>query len=445
MSNRTVKELPLMLAVCLALLLGVWPGQAAAQQAATERPRLGPAPTVPAGVGRPTAVDEVAGAVPAAQADGQIFAVDPENREASRTFFITYYQNAPAPAHGWTGDRVTCNAGATSQAFRDAVLLRINYFRAMAGVPAQVTFSETYNAKAQQAALMMSVNDQLSHSPPATWLCYSAEGAEAAGKSNLALGMYGWGAITGYMQDPGTGNGAVGHRRWILYPQTQTMGTGDIPPTGGRSSNALWVFDGRYGTTRPPTRDHFVAWPPPGFVPYQAVFPRWSFSYPSADFSQASVTLARNGQTLPLVKESVANGYGENTIVWIPNGMSSWDAWPKPASDTTYRVTISNAVVGGTPQTFWYDVVVMDPSQATPKPAASDFTGDLKSDILWRHATRGEVWLWPMDGATRASELQVRTVSEPGGRSAAWATRLATGRRTSCGGTRRRGCSTCGR
>ena len=56
----------------------------------------------------------------------------------------------------------------------------------------------------------------------------------------------------------------------------------------------------------------------------------------------------------------------------------------------------------------------MDPSQATPKPAASDFTGDRKSDILWHHATRGEVWLWPMDGAARTAETYVRTVAEPG-------------------------------
>ena len=41
-----------------------------------------------------------------------------------------------------------------------------------------------------------------------------------------------------------------------------------------------------------------------------------------------------------------------------------------------------------------------------------DFTGDGKSDVLWRHVTRGEVWLWPMDGATRVSETYVRTVAD---------------------------------
>ena len=41
-----------------------------------------------------------------------------------------------------------------------------------------------------------------------------------------------------------------------------------------------------------------------------------------------------------------------------------------------------------------------------------DFTGDLRSDVLWRHASGGDVWLWPLDGATRVSEDYVRTVAD---------------------------------
>ena len=39
------------------------------------------------------------------------------------------------------------------------------------------------------------------------------------------------------MTDPGAGNTFVGHRRWVLYPPTRTMGVGDIPA----QSNALYV------------------------------------------------------------------------------------------------------------------------------------------------------------------------------------------------------------
>ena len=38
--------------------------------------------------------------------------------------------------------------------------------------------------------------------------------------------------------------------------------------------------------------------------------------------------------------------------------------------------------------------------------------GDGKADILWHHATRGEVWIWPMDGAARTAETWVGTVTD---------------------------------
>ncbi|HEX7486280.1 MAG TPA: IPT/TIG domain-containing protein, partial [Vicinamibacterales bacterium] len=112
---------------------------------------------------------------------------------------------------------------------------------------------------------------------------------------------------------------------------------------------------------RPTTREEFVAWPPPGYVPYQVVFPRWSFSYPSADFFLASVTMTENQQNVALVLETVTNGYGENTLVWVPGEMPTNQPWPRPAADTTYRVAVSNVRIAGSPRSFTYDVIVMDP------------------------------------------------------------------------------------
>ena len=291
--------------------------------------------------------------------------VNPQDRAASRAFFTAYYL-APDAAINWTGDRSTCIAGDTDLSFRDAVLLRLNYYRAMAGVPATVTFSDTYNAMDQQAALMMSANGQLSHSPPTDWTCYSPDGAQAASQSNLALGYFGRNAIDGYMKDPGSGNGFVGHRRWILYPQSQIMGTGDIPPPGW-VANALWVIDyAHYSDPRPPTREEFVAWPPPGYVPYQVVFPRWSFAYAGADFSSATVTMTQGGAAVPVAVEALATGYGENTMAWIPLGLGSSQSWPKPSRDTSYWVTISNISIGAGTRTVTYKVTVFDPATASP-------------------------------------------------------------------------------
>ena len=53
-------------------------------------------------------------------------------------------------------------------------------------------------------------------------------------------------------------------------------------------------------------------------------------------------------------------------------------------------------------------------AQVAPQPGPGDFDGEGSSDILWRHATQGDIWLWPMEGGVRTTETYVRTVAEPG-------------------------------
>ncbi len=280
-------------------------------------------------------------------------------RQASLNLYLQQYLAYTGTPIGWTGNYAGCNQGDTSQQFRAAVLARINYFRTMAGLPS-VTFYDEYNQKAQAAALMMSVNGKLDHDPTPDWACYSGDGAEAAGSSNLGLGMMGWNAITAYMLE----GGFVGHRRWILYPQTQKMGTGDIPSGQGHpAANALWVFDldNMWGP-RPATRDGFVAWPPPTYVPYQVVNNHWSLSYPDADFSSATVTMTSGGANVPVSLEPVATGYGENTLAWITVGLGSTGGWPKPSTDTTYTVNVRQVIVGGESRDFAYSVIVFNPT-----------------------------------------------------------------------------------
>ncbi len=300
--------------------------------------------------------------VPADRTGG--WSINLSDRQLSRSFYNSVYLASELTPIGWNGNQASCDQGTTSFDFKNGVLVRINYFRAMAGVPADISFADLFSNKAQQAALMMSRNNSLSHEPPASWSCYTAGGAEAAGKSNLSLGNYGWNAVSGQVRDNGSNNTAVGHRRWLLYPQTETMGTGDIPSAASYSAaNALWVFDGNYGTSRPATREAYVAWPPPGHVPYQVVPARWSFSYANANFSAATVSMTRAGNPVPVTIQPVQNGYGENTLAWIASGLdANLATWPNPGQDAGYRVQIGNVLMGTTPTSFSYDVIVIDPA-----------------------------------------------------------------------------------
>lgn len=293
------------------------------------------------------------------------YSLDTSRREPVRLFFNTVHASSDGVASGWQGDLAGCVAGDTSAAFKAAMVRRINWYRAMAGMPAAVELDATFNRKAQQSALMMAANRSLSHNPPASWKCYTSDGAEGAGKSNIYLGSFGPNAISGYILDPGSGNSAVGHRRWILYPQTRFMGVGDVDGAiAGTASNSLWVQDANIWSARPAVRDDFIAWPPKGYVPYQTVYPRWSLSYPKADFSAARVTMTENGQPMATQLEAIANGYGENTLVWLPGNYRDGSRWQKPAADTVYQVTIDNVKVNGAAKSFSYSVTVFDPAVA---------------------------------------------------------------------------------
>lgn len=284
--------------------------------------------------------------------------IDTTDRAAVVEAYREDYLGSENNNSGWSGNHANCEPGTTTAAFRNSILMRLNYFRRMAGIPPLEGLNDEYNRKAQEAALMMSANGALSHDPPNNWLCYTADGDQAAGSSNLFLGVYGPAAISGYMVDPGGGNYFVGHRRWILYPQTRFMGTGDIPAANGQwSSNALWVFDANRHPIRPDTRENYVAWPPPGYVPYQIIYSRWSFAVAGADFSQAQVSMTRNGAAVPLTVNPIANGFGENTLVWEPTTTIS-----QPSSDVVFWVTIENVFVSGSSQTFVYEVIMIDPN-----------------------------------------------------------------------------------
>ena len=286
----------------------------------------------------------------------QGFVVDPMNRTDVLSFYNCIYpasQNDAAKL-AWTGSVAACIAGTTIEAFKDDVRRRINFYRALAALPADIVFDPVKSGKAQQAALMMSRNNNLSHTPPASWECYTADGAAAAGASNLAHGTYGSRAVDEYMADSGGGNQMAGHRRWLMYSRAPMMGTGDIPGEQGYApTNVIWVI----GDARAAPVPQFVAWPSRGFVPFPLMHARWSLSYPQANFGAATVTMTQGGKAVATtVVSRTDHGFGDNTIVWEPSGLPA-----SIAADTACSITVSGISGAGIPASFSYTVTLFDP------------------------------------------------------------------------------------
>lgn len=292
-------------------------------------------------------------------ADG--FVVDTSNRNVVVSFFNTVYRASENYASHieWTGDVQSGDPGTTSHVFKEDVRRRINFYRALVGLPADIIFDETSSQKSQEAALMMAANGQLSHFPTPDWTHYTEDGAEGAARSNLYLGRYGPPAIDGYILDPGENNKPVGHRRWILYSRARVMGTGDIPPGGSShlSSNANWVI-GNFNPAPPP---RFVAWPNEGYSPQPIVPERWSLSYPGASFASASVVMTHNGQEIPVdIVSNTDTGMGDNTLVWEPASLPG-----SAGEDREFTITVSGMSGAGVPASHTYSVHLFDPNILT--------------------------------------------------------------------------------
>jgi uncharacterized protein YkwD len=276
------------------------------------------------------------------------------NRQAAvESAYVRDYASGLNTSTGYTGSDSECRPGTSSASSRAATLRAVNFVRAMSGL-APVRFSAALNTRSQRTALMMSANRALSHAPPRGWRCYNSIGAANAGRSNLALSypsITSAGMVGLYMGEPGSGNAAVGHRRWLLNPSATTMGTGSTD-----TANAMTVI-GPTAAHRP--NPAWVSWPTAGYFP-RPLEPggRWSLSAGSrkADFRRATVRVYRNGKALRAVKLAVHSGYAMPTLVWqIPAAQ---------AKSGTYRVVVRGVHRAGTRKVFGrtYDVRMFDPS-----------------------------------------------------------------------------------
>lgn len=242
----------------------------------------------------------------------------------------------------WTGNIAACDAGDVTGVGRANTLRQVNLFRFLAGLlPVSEDPSKSVNAQA--CALMLDANKMLSHTPPATWTCYTSAGAAAAGQSNIAT-TKGVRAIGLYMNDRGNET-TIGHRRWLLSNSLGPIGMGS---TSGYSCLMTIGGTGKAGKA-------FAPWPPVGDVPLEALTVEgsvdavgWSIQSDTINLAGAQVTVTDAGTNLPVTVMQLPANYGSKyAISFVPMG---WSA----AAGHTYSVAVT-----GTATKLAYDVRVV--------------------------------------------------------------------------------------
>jgi uncharacterized protein YkwD len=146
-----------------------------------------------------------------------------------------------------------------------AAVRRLNSYRLICGVPADVALDaeETYYAAA--GSKLLAAIGKLDHTPANPGLpdAEYQDGSTGTSHSNIYQGRGTLASsIDGYMNDSDASNIArIGHRRWCLNPAMQTTGFG----VSGDFS-AMWSFDQR----RPkPPEWQMIAYPARGYMPLE--------------------------------------------------------------------------------------------------------------------------------------------------------------------------------
>ncbi len=247
----------------------------------------------------------------------------------------------------WSGSLDACDPGTMSQDGRDNALRLVNLYRFIADLP-PVTEDPVRTTKAQACALMMHANGQLNHTPPMNWKCWTADGSSAAGQSNISStpGVLG---VDLYMVDPGNDT-TIGHRRWLLSNYLGPIGLGST------SVNSCLMVIGGMGNAG----KAWLAWPPPGLVPYQALHvptigwtdvdqTGWSVQSDGIDLTAATVAVSVDGVDKPVAVNVLGKNYGSAfAIRFVPQG---WTVEP----GKTYDVELGNVA-----EPISYSVQIVD-------------------------------------------------------------------------------------
>ncbi len=232
-----------------------------------------------------------------------------------------------------------CKEGQLNNLGINIILKHLNLNRYLVGLTDTCSIDPISSINCQKAAMMMEANNQLSHSPDKNWKCFSKENYAIANSSNLSLGHSFYDAIAGQINDAGSGNFQVGHRRWILNPNNNLFGIGAT-----KNAFVLKVFG--FNNTNYKSVKKEICYPSKDFFPVELIPERWSFSKENVDFNKGySVTVLENNKKLKVSLEKIVNGFALPTIVFIPQtNLKKGNIYKIKISPTNLKTSSNNII-----------------------------------------------------------------------------------------------------
>ena len=186
----------------------------------------------------------------------------------------------------------TYSAGVLSDETAESAVNMLNQVRYIAGLGANVTWDDTYADLASSGTLLNYLNNTLSHYPDRPSVLSSSaydelydKGYTGASSSNIASGYSTLtnAILNGWMADDDSSNiSKVGHRRWFLSLDMETIGFGATGRyTAAHVTQSSWRGSGDY-----------VAWPAQNMpVQYFSSNYPWSVSLGNKNVSTDNVTV----------------------------------------------------------------------------------------------------------------------------------------------------------
>ncbi len=303
-----------------------------------------------------------------------LMAFSPSNKQSLKhksdaiKLYQEEYETSYLTSFKWKGCKLFCNPGKIQNNHLKAAENRINYFRKIVGLQS-ISLDSSLNSKAQHVAFLMLRNSKISHHPNEKWKCFNDISNDAAQNSNLRFydnfDFSNKGKtinpITGFIEDYGMKNNALGHRRWILYSQLKNVGYGTTNKT-----EAIYISHEKKRVDKK-NLPEFIAYPPKGYITKDILFSKWSFSIPDlylCDFSKTTISVKDGkNKTIKIKKFKPNNLYGDPTIVWEVSGLFKKNNNKYIFSDKylnkTLTVNVKNVIVDNVSKNFEYNVTII--------------------------------------------------------------------------------------